>query len=50
MPGVLGQVPEQRQTYARIEVRLSEDPADQLLELKLQKPARSCEPGPPLRA
>ncbi|MBT2548041.1 hypothetical protein [Arthrobacter sp. ISL-65] len=42
MPVVLGQVPEQGQAYSRIEVRVSEDPADQLLELKLQKPAPSC--------
>jgi hypothetical protein len=42
MPGVLGQVPEQDQAYARIEVLLGEDPADELLQLKLQKPARSC--------
>jgi hypothetical protein len=41
LPGVLGQVPEQGQAYARIEVLLSEDPADELLELKLQKLARS---------
>jgi hypothetical protein len=42
MPGVLGQVPEQGHTNARIEVLLGEDPADQLLELKLHELARSC--------
>jgi hypothetical protein len=42
LPGVLGQVPEQGQAYARIEVLLSEDPTDELLELKLHKLPRSC--------
>jgi hypothetical protein len=57
LPGVLGQVPEQGQAYPRIEVLLGEDPADELLQLKLQKPrpvlpgpARLVEPGPPLPA
>jgi hypothetical protein len=41
LPGIQGQVSEQGQPHARIEVLLGEDPTDQLYELKPQKPSRS---------